>query len=69
MLSEYNCVSWEKEREAEMWVGGGGRKCFDPPTRRGSQFDQSAQERMIIKNPTARTKESKMTAGEMLGCN
>jgi hypothetical protein len=49
----------------ELRCGGGGGK-VDPPTSSGSQFDQSAQERIIIKNPTARTKESKMTAGEML---
>ena len=34
------------------------------PTRRGNQFDQRAHERMIIKKPTARTKESRMTAGQ-----
>ena len=33
------------------------------PTMRGNQFDQRAHERMIIKKPTARTKESRMTAG------
>ena len=49
------------------WGREGGGK-VDPPTRRGSQFDQSAQERIIIKNPTARTKESKMTAVDMIGC-
>jgi hypothetical protein len=40
-----------------------GRKDDDEPTKRGNQFDQSAQDRMIIKNPTARTNESKITAG------
>jgi hypothetical protein len=37
-------------------------KNINEPTMRGNQFDQSAQERMIIKNPTARTKESRITA-------
>ena len=34
----------------------------DVPTRRGNQLDQSAQERIMRRNPTARTKDSKMTA-------
>jgi hypothetical protein len=34
------------------------------PTRRGNQFDQRAQDRIIIKKPTARTKESRITAGQ-----
>lgn len=38
------------------------KMCEDEPTKRGNQFDHRAQERMIIKNPTARTNESKMTA-------
>jgi hypothetical protein len=38
------------------------RKNINEPTMRGNQFDQSAQERMIIKNPTARTKERRITA-------
>ena len=36
------------------------------PTRRGSQFAQSAQERMMSRKPTASTKESRMTAAEMV---
>ena len=32
------------------------------PTRSGNQFAHSAQERMIRRNPTARTNDSKMTA-------
>jgi len=40
----------------------GERENINEPTMRGNQFDQSAQERMIIKNPTARTKESRITA-------
>lgn len=32
------------------------------PTKRGSQFVQSAHERMISKKPTARTKDKRMTA-------
>jgi hypothetical protein len=43
-----------REREREVNI--------NEPTMRGSQFDQRAQERMIIKNPTARTKESRITA-------
>jgi len=39
-----------------------GEKNINEPTMRGNQFDQSAQDRMIIKNPTARTKESRITA-------
>ena len=35
---------------------------LDSPTKRGSQFVQSAHERMISKNPTARTKDKRMTA-------
>ena len=38
------------------------KKYVDEPTKRGNQFDHRAQERMIIKNPTARTNESKITA-------
>ena len=34
----------------------------DAPTRRGSQFAQSAQERMTSRKPTASTKERRMTA-------
>lgn len=32
------------------------------PTKRGSQFVQSAHERMMSRNPTARTKDNRMTA-------
>ena len=60
MLSGNVCVSWKKKKDTGKC--GEGVRNVNPPTRRGSQFDQSAQERMIIKNPTARTKESKMTA-------
>jgi hypothetical protein len=42
--------------------GGERERNINEPTMRGNQFDQSAQERMIIKNPTARTKESRITA-------
>ena len=40
------------------------------PTRRGSQFDHRAHERMINRNPTARTKDKRMTAvdGSRLDC-
>ena len=33
------------------------------PTRRGSQFDHKAHERMISRKPTARTKDKRITAG------
>ena len=32
------------------------------PTRSGSQLDQSAQERMMRRKPTARTNDRRMTA-------
>ena len=32
------------------------------PTRRGSQLDHNAQDRMIMRKPTARTNERRMTA-------
>lgn len=34
----------------------------DSPTKSGSQLVQSAHERMMSKNPTARTKDRRMTA-------
>ena len=44
-------------------------RCIDPvyvilyePTSSGSQLAHKAHERMIIRNPTARTKDSKITA-------
>lgn len=37
-------------------------RLLDSPTKRGSQFVQSAHERMISKNPRARTKDKRMTA-------
>lgn len=36
------------------------------PTRRGSQLAHRAHERMIKRNPTARTKESRITAIDSL---
>ena len=51
------------------WVGKFRSDCEtdfeeDVPTRIGNQFDHRAQDSMIIRNPTARTKESRMTASE-----
>jgi len=40
---------------------GSGARTNVNATRTGSQLDHSAHDRMISKNPTARTKESKMT--------
>ena len=38
---------------------------FNIPTRIGNQFPHNAQDRMIIRNPTARTNESRITAVEL----
>jgi len=48
---------WRREGEDEE---GRGRSS---PTRRGSQFAHSAEERMTRRNPRARTKARRMTAG------
>jgi hypothetical protein len=61
MLFAHSTVSANGERGSREW-----RAAEDDhePTRRGNQFDQRAHERMIIKKPTASTKESRMTAGK-----
>lgn len=43
------------------------RQAETSPTRKGSQLAQRAHERMIKRNPTARTKLSRMIAVEMVG--
>ena len=61
MLFARSPVSANGERRSREW--GVAEKDHEP-TRRGNQFDQRAHDRMIIKKPTARTKESRMTAGQ-----
>lgn len=46
----------------EQNVGVGHKVCRNVPTRRGSQFAQSAHDRMTSRKPAARMNERRMTA-------
>jgi hypothetical protein len=51
----------------EQTAFGNGAKTKVRATKSGSQFAHSAQDRMTRRNPKARTKASKMTAGNVSG--
>lgn len=65
------CANSALGRGANTNVSAGGEyvsrtplygRLLDSPTKRGSQLFHSAHERMVSRNPTARTKDKRMTA-------